>query len=207
VDLALRGAGTDGGPGQEVGEVLRGHRLEQLGRGGQPQLPHVDEETAGELESGADVVATVQVRVVDQSLPAHRGARFLEVAAHDHEQVVLEFAGEGRQELGVLEARPGVVDGAGADDHEQPRILAAQDPADVLPAPGDGPQDVQRGGNGLAQGVGGDETLERVDVTVLFRGHIRCPEGGCGLEGACRLEGGGHGGPLRRARVLQSPPE
>ena len=70
----------------------------------------------------------VQMRVVDVALPAHRGARFLEIHPHHDQQV-------GGQRIGLLLELPRifhrllmVMDGTRTDHHDQPIILALQHP-------------------------------------------------------------------------------
>ena len=65
--------------------------------------------------------------VVDEPLPAHRGPWFLEVDAHDHEDIAGDLVREGLQALAILEREFGVVDRAGTDHCEQTRVLAIED--------------------------------------------------------------------------------
>ena len=53
---------------------------------GKPELRHVQQQLAREQNALLDVEGIVQIRIVDQPLPAHRGARLLEVHAHDEQQ-------------------------------------------------------------------------------------------------------------------------
>src|SRR4029450_3150600 len=81
------------------------------------------------------VFGAVERRSADEPLPADGGARLLEVDAHDDEQGVRPPPGELRQPPGVVECGLGIVDGAGADDRDQPRVAAGDDRADRLPRP------------------------------------------------------------------------
>ncbi|MNN28348.1 hypothetical protein D3C81_1419140 [compost metagenome] len=67
------------------------------------------------------------MRVVDQALPAHRGARLLEVDAHHHFQLAGEAVALHLEQLGVFQRGAGIVDRARADDDDEPVIHAVQD--------------------------------------------------------------------------------
>ena len=54
---------------------------------GSPSVEDVEEQAARGPQAGVDVAGAVEVRVVDQALPAGRRARLLEVDAHHDEQV------------------------------------------------------------------------------------------------------------------------
>ena len=75
-----------------------------------------------------DLERVIDIRIVDQALPAHSGARLFQVCAHDNEQVVLVLLLELEQAVAVLKGGLGVVDGAGADDDHQTALgIAAVD--------------------------------------------------------------------------------
>ncbi len=127
MDLAFRGAGADGAVSDEVGHVLRRDRVEEFGRGGQAGFGDLGEETAGDPQSVVDAERTVDLRIVDETLPADRGAGLLEVDAHDDQQLagmLLRFL---LQQGGVLQGGLGVMDGTGADDDHQTVVLAGDD--------------------------------------------------------------------------------
>jgi len=86
--LRLGGAGTDGTPADEVGDVLRGDGIEELGGGRQAEVEDFTEELAGEVETVLDVAGAVEVRVEDETFPADSGTRFLEVDAHGDDHAV-----------------------------------------------------------------------------------------------------------------------
>lgn len=64
--LRLGGARADGAPGDEVGEVLRGDRIERFGAAGQAELVEIDEELARDAQALLYVKGVVEVRVVDE---------------------------------------------------------------------------------------------------------------------------------------------
>ena len=95
VGLALGGAGADRAPGDGVGDVLRRDRVEELAADREAEVDHLEQQFAGHAQAGVDVAGAVQVRVVDQALPAGRRPRLLEVDAHHDQQPVLELFGDG----------------------------------------------------------------------------------------------------------------
>src|SRR5690606_26982148 len=170
----------------------------------------------------------VQVRVVDQALPAHGGAGLLEVGAHDQQQVVLHLGAQGREAAGVVQPRLRVVDRAGADHDEQPVVGAGEHVTDLLAVRGD----LGGGGAGQRQVVcqlgRGGQGGEAGDVTVSGvvrgcrgggggeKGHGSCPPGGGGpaaaepagngegQSGCSALVGSGEEMALRGGRPLRS---
>src|SRR5690606_12299267 len=90
VHLALGRARADRAPGDEVGQVLRRRRVEQLAARGHAEPRDVDQQRARDAQALVDAAALVEVGVVDQALPADRGARLLEVDAHHDVERVAE---------------------------------------------------------------------------------------------------------------------
>ena len=132
--LALGGARADRRPAQQIGDVLRHHRVEQLAGARQPSALMSSRIVRACVEAGGDVARAVQVRVVDQPLPADRRARLLEVGAHDDHELVARGVGDALEPRGVVARRGGVVDRARADDGDQPAPVApVQDVADRAP--------------------------------------------------------------------------
>jgi hypothetical protein len=134
VDLAFGGPGPDGAPRDEVCHVLRADRLQEFGGGGQAQSGDLLQEVPCDAQAGDHVVAAVQAGIVDQALPAHRGAGLFEVRAHDHQEVFLVLLGLAHQPAGVFQPGLGIVDGAGADDDQEAVIHAVHDGADFVTA-------------------------------------------------------------------------
>ncbi len=125
--LALGGARADRAPGHQVREVLRRDDVEELAACRQSHAVHVEQQLAGDVQALADVEAAVEVRIVDEALPSHRGARLLEVHAHHDLKPVGKAAAFGHQPAGVFHRGDRVVDGAGTHHHDQAVVLAAQD--------------------------------------------------------------------------------
>ncbi|MNN50338.1 hypothetical protein D3C81_1649180 [compost metagenome] len=132
VNLRLGGARANRRPAQQVIEVTGDHRLQQLGGDRQAAFDHVQHQATGQGDAAMHVVAAIEVRIVCQAFPAHRGARFLHVGAHHQQQLVVDFAAQGRQAVGILKGRAWVMDRAGADDHQQARVAAFEDGANGL---------------------------------------------------------------------------
>ena len=77
MELGLGRAGTNGPPGDEVGDVLRRDRVEELRADGYTEVGQVAEQLPGGAETFVDFEGTVNVRVVDQTLPSYCRAGFL----------------------------------------------------------------------------------------------------------------------------------
>jgi len=92
---------------------------------------------ARDAEAVVDAERTVDLRVVDETLPADRGAGLLEVDAHHHEELGGMLLGFLLQEGGVLQGGLGVMDGARTDDHHQAVVLAGDDLGGVPTGGGD----------------------------------------------------------------------
>ncbi len=133
--LALGRARADGGPRDEIGEVLGDDRVEHFRRGRDTQIREAQEELASDPQSGADVVAPVEKRVVDEPLPADARPRLLEVHPHHEQEFGLVAFLQHEQALGVLDGCLRIVDRTRPDDDEQPRVAAVQDTADLLARP------------------------------------------------------------------------
>jgi hypothetical protein len=120
-----------------IAEVLRHDRVERLGGRRQAEVREFDQQAARLAQSLLDVEGVVHVRVVDQPLPADRGARLLEVHAHDEVERLLHALGQRLEAPGVLARSLQVVDRAGTHDHEEPRVAPVEDVAHRLAGPVD----------------------------------------------------------------------
>ena len=130
--LRLRVARADRPPADQIADVLRCNRIQPFGRRRQPQAKHVGQHLACQPHALADIEAAIQIRVVDQTLPADRRARLLEIHAHHDHQSALKLALERRKTLRVLVRRFRIVNRARADDDQQTIIATVQDVADLL---------------------------------------------------------------------------
>ena len=95
MDLALRGARADGAPAYEAGDVLRRDHVEEFGAGGDAHLGEIEQQIARHAQAVVDVVGLVEMRIVDEALPADGGARLFEVDAHDDEEICASSAASG----------------------------------------------------------------------------------------------------------------
>src|SRR5690606_34367240 len=94
--------------------------------------------------------AVVEMRIIDQALPTHRGTRLFEVDAHHDDEVGLEALALRFEFVRVFERGLRVVNGTGADDNHQPVVGAMQHLVDLLAG----------GKGGLRGSLGGGEVLE-----------------------------------------------
>ena len=124
--LALRGARADRHPGGQVGDVLRDLRIEKLGGRRQPHIVDVEEQLAGEPQPLVDVERLVEIGVIDEPLPPDRGARLLEVAAHQHDELARVAVGQLLQLFRIIQCGPGIVDGTRSRNNDEPGIASGQ---------------------------------------------------------------------------------
>src|ERR1700735_4158534 len=87
---------------------------------------------AGFAQAVVNLKQLVEVRVVDQALPAEGGARLFEVDAHDQAELLGEFADRALEQLSVLARGFGVMNRTGADDDEQTAVFAVEDVDDLV---------------------------------------------------------------------------
>ncbi len=118
VHLRFGGARTDRAPGHQVADVLRRDHVEELAAGRHAELVDAHQQIARDAQPFVDAEAAVQVRVVDQPLPADGGARLLEIHAHQHFQMRGMLAPLLGESLGVCDRRRRIVNRAGTDHHQ-----------------------------------------------------------------------------------------
>ena len=94
---------------------------------GRPHADDVEQQLASQAQALVDGVAAVEMRIVDQPLPADGRARLFEIHAHDDPHVVHNPLRKRGQACGVLQRGATVVDRARADDHEEAIVLGIQD--------------------------------------------------------------------------------
>ena len=110
VDLRLGGSCSDGAPADEVRNILRSNKIKILGCRGNAHLVHVKEQLARDAEAVIDVEGVVKVRIVDESLPADRGAGLLEVNAHDDLKGVMVSVAQLLDLSCILDCSLGIMD-------------------------------------------------------------------------------------------------
>ncbi len=129
VGLRLGGARADGRPGDQLRQILRHDRVEGFGGRRQPAIRKLDQKTARQPDALLDVEGVVHVRIVDQALPADRGARLFEVDAHDQHHGGAHALGQLSQAVGVLPGGFQIVDRARPHHDEEARVPPGQDVA------------------------------------------------------------------------------
>lgn len=123
VQLRLGGTGANGTEGDEVGKELRRDGVKHFAGNRHALAGQVAEELARDAQTLVDLVALVEVGVVDQALPADSGTGLLEVGAHNDAEVILELVGELLQTTAVLNSSFRVVQRAGTAHDEKTVIL------------------------------------------------------------------------------------
>src|SRR5439155_13353461 len=99
---------------------------EHLGARRESERREVEEQLARESQALLHIEAAVEMRVIDQTLPADGRARLFEVRAHDDCDAVVELGAQGREPGRVLPSRTDVVDRAGADQGEEAMVAAVE---------------------------------------------------------------------------------
>ena len=92
--LAFRRSGSDGGPADEVGDVLGADRIEQLSGARHAGLVEFQQNGPGELHAGGNVTGAVEMGIVDETFPSHRGSGLFEIGAHDDQQTITNRFGQ-----------------------------------------------------------------------------------------------------------------
>ena len=92
----------------------------------------MQQQAPGPAQAGVDVVAAIEVGIVDHPLPAHGGARLLEIHPHHDLEVVAMAFLRLHDRLGVLAGSHPIVNGAGTHDHQLAPIAAMENRLDPL---------------------------------------------------------------------------
>ena len=187
--LALGGAGADRAPRDEIADVLRRDHVEELAACRHARLVDAHQQIARDAQPLVDAKAAVEIRIVDEPLPADRGARLLEVHAHHHFQLAGMAPALRGQLFRVGERRRRVMDRTRPHHHQEPVGAPLQDLAHLAARLGDlrfdrraldreeADQVLRRrqrddvldalivGERGLVRGHGGEVVVER-------RGHV-----------------------------------
>src|SRR6185369_17426284 len=100
---------------------------------GHAEFGDVEQQAPRSADACRNVVAAVQAGVVDEALPAHGRARFLEVDAHHDQELLGIPAFELEQASRVVDGGVRIVNRTGADDHQRPSVITVQDRLDLLP--------------------------------------------------------------------------
>src|SRR6185312_3822459 len=113
--LTLGGRRANDATRDEVRDVLRRDHVEELATRRQPETIDVEQQAARQAKPLVDAEAAIEIGVVDETLPADSGARFLEVDAHHDLERALEVFALIREPARVFHRSLRVVDGAGPD--------------------------------------------------------------------------------------------
>ena len=142
VNLALGGSGSDCNPACHICNVLRKLKIKVFAGGWESELVDIEKEFPSKPESFIDVVALVQIRVINKPLPADAGSRLFEISTHENDELVFEAAGVGQELFGVFEDGLWVVDATGTDDHDQPVVSSVDGVRDRVAGVGNSSRDV-----------------------------------------------------------------
>ena len=134
--LALGRSRANRAPGDQIRIELRHDRIQKLAASRKTQIRHIEQETTRPAEAFADREAAVESGIVDQALPANRGARLFEVDAHHDQQIPGHSLADRRQSRRVLESRLWIVNRTRADDQHQAVVATRQDLRDRVAALG-----------------------------------------------------------------------
>ena len=126
MNLAFRVARADGTPAHRVRDELRASRLQKFRGSGQALIQYAEQSLARQQQALLDVVAAVDIRIVDQALPPDGGTWLFEVHAHDDKQLLAELILQRSQSMSIVKRRLRVMNRARANDDQQPVILTVQ---------------------------------------------------------------------------------
>lgn len=127
VELRLGRTRANGPQRDEVGKELGRDRVEHFARYGHAEGGKIAEELAAHPEALVDLIGLIDVRVVDQPLPAYGRARLLEVSSHYDHEFARVTIGELLQPVTVLDRSFWIVYAARADHDKQPVVLLGDD--------------------------------------------------------------------------------
>ena len=89
-------------PGHQISDVLRGDHVEELNAGREPERNNLQEHFTPESQSPIDIKTAIQRGIVDQTLPADRGAGLFKIDPHDDFKLASKSAALLRQASRVL---------------------------------------------------------------------------------------------------------
>lgn len=129
VKLALSRPRTNGSHRNQIREELRTDGIQHLASNRHALRSQVQKQLPAHSQPLVDLVAFVDVRIVDQALPANSRAWLLEVGAHNDAEVIFELVGQFDKAGAVLDGCLGVVEGAWSD-HDAETVIALLDDLD-----------------------------------------------------------------------------
>ncbi len=130
--LGFGGTGTDSPPAHQISHVLRRDHVEEFGSGWQPHVVEIEQQLATQAQTVIDLAAVIEVRIVDEPLPAHGSTRFFEVDPHHDLQLAFQLVAQRLEALAIFDGGNRIMNGTGANDHQQTVIFTIQDTVDGL---------------------------------------------------------------------------
>lgn len=147
VELGLSSASTNSTPRDEVSDVLRGDGVEKFRPNRDSKAGKVAQELPSKTKALVDLEGAIEVWIIDETFPPDGCAWLFEVCPHDDEEVA-PFGDLGFEKLGIGDGLLGRMDRAGANDNENPIIVACQNSSSSVAGRSDGLLG-DRGGNDL----------------------------------------------------------
>ena len=132
VHLAFRITRANSAPADQIANILRGNRIKPFRSGGQAEPQHVGKHLASHEHALANIELAVKIRIVDQTLPTDRGARLLEIHAHDDDQTIIKLLLDGGKPLRILVRSLRIMNRTRADDGQQTIVTAMQHVTNLL---------------------------------------------------------------------------
>mmetsp|Transcript_33900 Transcript_33900/g.88248 ORF Transcript_33900/g.88248 Transcript_33900/m.88248 type:complete len:525 (-) Transcript_33900:270-1844(-) len=124
MELALRCSSPDGSPRHQISDVLRCQGVQKLTPTRYTRIVDLLQQLPGRPEAFVHLVGPVQIRIIDQTLPANRRPRLLKVHTHDYHQLPLVCLHLRLQSLSILQGGSRVMDGARPDHNHHAIVLS-----------------------------------------------------------------------------------
>ena len=123
---------TDRAPAHQITDVLWRLDIEKFDAGWHARSIDLDQQFARQPQTAIDVIAAIELRVVDQPLPADGGAWLFEINPHHDFQIGRQLPAQGQQASRVLLGRVRIMNRAGAHHDQQPVIGRVKNAMDRL---------------------------------------------------------------------------
>ena len=169
VRLGLGGARPDRRPTHHVRQVLRHDGIEKFGGRGQAEGRDLEENLACQAQPGGQIAGIIHAGIVDQPLPADRGARFFEIDAHENADRIGKLLPQRRQPPRVVDRTGRIMDRARTDDGQQTRVAPVQDGLGFGAAAGRRRERDLLGRERFFDDLRGHEAFEAADARVFER--------------------------------------
>src|SRR5438445_3260959 len=131
MDLALRGARADGTPTYQARQVLWDNHVEEFSSRWYPHFREVEKKTTGQPQTIIDFERPIEMRIVNQALPANACTGFLEIDPHNNPEIRGQFVYCGLEQCCIFACSLGVVNRARAHNDKQAMIFALENVADL----------------------------------------------------------------------------